>query len=395
MKIYALNPSACLVGEIYEFKNSYNETYIAKVFSLHSNNSCNSKHFWSYRDNKIINRGNYTTFDDLLYKARSADPIECEIVNTFYNKLENKETLPEKPIGRAQYEMAQLEPGAIYRFNRRSSSNSWYIGRVKKHNDKLKRIETLGYFDQDMGNCVTEGDFSYLLYSAEECSDEELTKYKLEEKKRGLSMPNLDFLADATIEGHLIKEFPTSGWCKDAKQELAHFLGDRFDQSVITKGRKGFAWNETSYWAIASESGKPQWKFKDLAHFITENYSMAFDEAVRGGKPRDIFLGDELGGVDSTGFNPWVNTGNDVHNYIVGTDLYKNGDGSSMGNSTFDRKALEGRLEELDKEKYLPNGMKRRKIKFNEPIKMLSSPKKMVNGLPTIELEKVKKRVNK
>jgi len=48
-----------------------------------------------------------------------------------------------------------------------------------------------------------------------------------------------------------------------------------------------------------------------------------------------------------------------------------------------------------DESKLLPNGMVRRKVLFDKPVKLLKSPIKLKDGLPTIDLEPVVKRVNK
>jgi len=115
---------------------------------------------------------------------------------------------------------------------------------------------------------------------------------------------------------------------------------------------------------------------------------MGYAEASRGGYKPEAMFNDksfkwELGTAGHALTDPIA--------YAAGFDPYDSGDlTKDILKSEEDMGSLEGALKNT-----LPDGMKRRKVLFDKPVKLLKSPIKVKDGLPTIELEAVKSRINK
>lgn len=75
-----------------------------------------------------------------------------------------------------------------------------------------------------------------------------------------------------------LTKFPEEGWCKDAKQELGNFLANKYDLLALQPGRSGYSWGNTGYWIVIGHSTKPEYKYKDLIHFISKTFDNNFDE---------------------------------------------------------------------------------------------------------------------
>jgi hypothetical protein len=79
---------------------------------------------------------------------------------------------------------------------------------------------------------------------------------------------------------------PAEGWCLDANDDLGRYLALRSHSNWEPPGKKGYAWNNTSYWTIAGHSEKPIIAYENIKHLLKQHVGLddnsePLDEAFR------------------------------------------------------------------------------------------------------------------
>jgi hypothetical protein len=141
--------------------------------------------------------------------------------------------------------------------------------------------------------------------------------------------------------------FPEEGWCKNATKGFGEWLAERFNQDYTPLKNGGYAWNSGSYWAIQTESGKPEYDLEELRPFykkegkINDESTMDDDEYFKYGSDVDIEL-----------FRP---SSLKRHTKRSKRDLNKSikGELFSRRSSVFDISALKERIRILKRQNYL------------------------------------------
>lgn len=70
------------------------------------------------------------------------------------------------------------------------------------------------------------------------------------------------------MDGLACAVFPDSGWCTDGNRKLGEYLARRTEDDYKSPGTNGYAWNETSYWKIDTESSKRPYALLGLETFF-------------------------------------------------------------------------------------------------------------------------------